>query len=130
MGGDAGPGPPPVRPGALILPGRREERNRRKSLRRDGEETERGGKEADLQHQEKKTERDGQKEDWDNSSSHVCISQSRQTKVREERRSLHNKRFTGSRMSEGDQSEPRNTKTFTCTTKSFFNPFNLFLSPA
>lgn len=76
MGGDAGPGLPPVRPGALILPGRREERNRRKSLRRDGEETERGGKEADLQHQEKKTERDGQKEDWkDNSSSRLHITE-------------------------------------------------------
>lgn len=35
MGGDAGFGPPPVRPGALILPGRREERSRRRNLRRD-----------------------------------------------------------------------------------------------
>ena len=29
VGGDAGLRPRPVRPGALILPGRREERNRR-----------------------------------------------------------------------------------------------------
>lgn len=35
VGGDAGLGPPPVRPGALILPGWREEGNRGESLRRE-----------------------------------------------------------------------------------------------
>lgn len=34
--GDAGLRPPPVRPRALILPGRREERKSRKSLRQTG----------------------------------------------------------------------------------------------
>lgn len=37
VGGDAGLGPPPVRPGALILPGWREEGNRGESLRRETE---------------------------------------------------------------------------------------------
>lgn len=63
--GDAGPRPPPVRPGALILPGRREERNRRESLRKHRvKETERerrwgtsGGQRGETGSRERRTER-------------------------------------------------------------------------
>lgn len=44
VGGDAGLGPPPVRPGALILPGWREEGNRGESLRRERERDRRRGR--------------------------------------------------------------------------------------
>lgn len=47
VGGDAGLRPPPVGPGALILPGRREEKDRRKSLRRDRRGRQREGEDAD-----------------------------------------------------------------------------------
>ena len=59
VGGDARPRPPPVRPGALILPGRREERNRRESLRSDREtERQRGTETEEGRHREGERDRD------------------------------------------------------------------------